>query len=147
MSQCTILAHVKKSDGTIVESKLFKDLLNYCSNRQEAKENYAVATNAEFLRMVADKAQYDDNGEITLESYAKIVDIDYDGMLDKLNTEIKAGEYNYKDAIEKLQSFNRGNPMRNKYMATLQYSDGKYTLSVVKRTKVERVGWLWWWSR
>lgn len=135
MSQCTLLAHVKKPDGTVVESKLFKDLLNYCASRQEAKENYAVATNAEFLRTVEDRVQYDENGEITLASYADIVNIDYDGMQDKLNKEIKAGEYEYKDAIEKLQSFNRSHPMRNKYLATLQYDNGKYNLSVVRHTK------------
>jgi hypothetical protein len=39
------LAHVRRPDGEVVESRLFKDLLHYTSNnRKLPKEYYAVGT-------------------------------------------------------------------------------------------------------
>ena len=58
MSKCTILAHVRNSKGEVVESKLFNDLLHYTSNRELAKEYYAVGTNSDFLNKVKDKAVF-----------------------------------------------------------------------------------------
>ena len=135
MSKCTVLAHVRKPDGSIVESKLFKDLLHYTANRQEAKEHYAVATNQDFINQVRDRLQFDENGEVTLESYKDIIGLEEgENVLQTLNSDIKSGVYDYGTAIHKVQDFNRTNPFRGSYMATLTYSDGQYRLSVVRRS-------------
>lgn len=139
MSKCTRLAHVRRSDGSIVESKLFKDLLHYTPSRAETKEHYAVATNKEFLERVADRAEFDENGEITFDSYREIVGMEENTKLvDILSKDVGAGVYDYNEAIGRLSSFNRDNPYRKTYMATLSYDkDGKYRLSIVKRTQAQ----------
>ena len=64
---CNIYAQCKNLQGEAVPSKLFKSLLEYSSNdRTFAKELYRVALNPSFLEKVRDKAQFDENGEITL---------------------------------------------------------------------------------
>ena len=41
---CSLKAHIKDSNGEVVESKLFSDLLHYTSDRGLTKEYYAVGT-------------------------------------------------------------------------------------------------------
>ena len=92
MSSCSLIPKVRKSDGTIVESKLFNSLLSYTNSRRQAKEYYAIGKNQEFLELVADKARFDENGEIkfnSLRTLAKL-DIEEDRIIDSLNKEIKA---------------------------------------------------------
>ena len=137
MSKCTILAHVKNSKGEIVESRLFKDLLHYTSDRGLAKEYYAVGTNNEFLNRVRDKAEFDENGEITFSSLQDLtkMNLDRDKLLNTLNKDIKAGTYSYQEAVNRLQSFNRNNTMNKKFMATIKENNSLYELSVVPRTE------------
>ena len=137
MSKCTILAHVRNSKGEIVESRLFKDLLHYTSNRELAKEYYAVGTNSEFLDRVRDKAEFDENGEITFNSLQDLtkMNLDRDKLLNTLNKDIKAGTYSYQEAVNRLQNFNRNNAMNKKFMATIKENNGLYELSVVPRTE------------
>ena len=138
MSKCTILAHVRRPDGSIVESKLFKDLLHYTASRSEAKEHYAVATNQDFLDKIRDRVEFDENGEVTFDSYKNIVGItESDKLLDTLNKDVQAGLYTYQEAIGRLQNFNRNNPFNTGYMATIVPSDNQYKLSVVKRTPAQ----------
>jgi hypothetical protein len=78
---CTIKAHVKRSDGTIVESKLFNDLLHYTSdNRKLAKEYYGVGTDERFLSRArgSEDFQTDENGEITFKSLRTLAEIDFE---------------------------------------------------------------------
>lgn len=137
MSKCTILAHVRNSKGEIVESRLFKDLLHYTSDRGLAKEYYAVGTNSDFLNKVRDKAKFDENGEITFNSLHDLTKMNLDGdkLLNTLNKDVKAGTYSYQEAVNRLQSFNRNNAMNKKYMATIKEDKGLYKLSVVPRTE------------
>lgn len=138
MSKCTILAHVRRPDGSIVESKLFKDLLHYTASRSEAKEHYAVATNQDFLNKIRDRVEFDENGEITFNSYKSIIGIEEDDkLLDTLNRDVQAGNYTYQDAIGRLQHFNRNNPFNKDYMATIVPNGNQYKLSVVKRTPTQ----------
>ena len=138
MSKCTILAHVRRPDGSIVESKLFKDLLHYTASRSEAKEHYAVATNQDFLDKIRDRVEFDENGEVTFNSYKNIVGItENDKLLDTLNKDVQAGLYTYQEAIGRLQNFNRNNPFNKGYMATIVPSGNQYKLSVVKRTPAQ----------
>ena len=141
MSKCTVLAHVRNSKGEVVESVLFKDLLHHLSDRGLAKEYYAVGTSQEFLDKVRDKAKFDENGEITLPSLISLanIDIPQQRLLATLNRDIKAGSYTYSDAVAKLQSFNRNNSFKDRFMATLKYDEttGKFNLSVVPRNANE----------
>lgn len=138
MSKCTILAHVRRSDGSIVRSKLFQDLLHYTANRSEAKEHYAVATNKDFIDMVADRVKFDENGEMTFDSYKDVVGMEENTKLSEtLNKDAGAGEYDYNEAIERLQTFNKTNPYRKSYMATINPTKTGYRLSVVKRTPAQ----------
>lgn len=138
MSKCTILAHVRRPDGSIVESKLFKDLLHYTPSRAEAKEHYAVATNKDFIDNVADRVQFDENGEMTFDSYKDVVGMQENTkLLETLSKDLGVGEFPYNEAIGKLQNFNRTNPFRKSYMATITPSRNGYKLSVVKRTPAQ----------
>lgn len=137
MSKCTILAHVRNSKGEVVESKLFNDLLHYTSNRELAKEYYAVGTNSDFLNKVKDKAEFDENGEITFNSLHDLtkMNLKQEQLLNTLNKDIKSGTYTYQEAVNRMQNFNRNNAMNKKYMATIKEDKGQYKLSVVPRTE------------
>lgn len=138
---CTILAHVRRPDGEIVESRLFKDLLHYTSNNRElAKEYYAVGTDEGFLSKVRDSEEFqtDENGELTfssLRSLAKI-DIETDKVVQVLNQDLGEGEYSYEEALSRIQEFNENNSWADKMLATMIPSGkGKYFVSVVPKIK------------
>lgn len=138
---CSIAAHVRNSNGEIVESKLFNDLLHYTSNNREiSKQYYKVGTSEEFLSKVRDREDYktDENGEITFESLNKIakIDLETDKVIEILNKDIKSGIYNYEDAIKKVQYFNEHNTLPDMAMATMVPSGkNSYFVSVIPITK------------
>lgn len=138
---CTILAHVKRPDGSVVESKLFNDLLHYTSNNRElAKEYYAVGTSEEFLSKAREfqEFQTDENGEITFSSlrYIAKIDIEGDKLLQVLNKDIGEGEYGYDEAVRRIQDFNDNNSFSDQVIATMfPTSSGKYYVTVVPQTK------------
>ena len=135
---CSLYAQVINANGEAVDSKLFKDLLSYTSNdRQLAKELYSVALSEEVLNKAGSKISYDENGEPTLKSLLEITKtkIDEDRIIQMCNNEIGAGNYDYQDAILKLQNFNKNSEWSNRFLATISpTSNGKYALSVVKRS-------------
>ena len=143
MGKCTILAHVRNPKGEVVESRLYGDLLHYTSNnRPLTKEYYAVGTNEEFLEKVREEAEFDENGEITFESLQKLakLQVDEDALIKVLNKDLGAGEMSYDEAVSKMAAFNRNSIHRNSYMATIKPSkDGKYSLSIVKKTKTNQI--------
>lgn len=135
-ASCELYFHTTNSNGEVVESKLFKDLLHYTSDRELSKEFYAVGINEGFLEKVADKAAFDENGEITFQSLRTLagLNIDKERELKTLNSDIGAGNYSYSDAMVRLQNFNRENPYNDKYMATVKLTEnGQYALSVVEK--------------
>ena len=140
-SSCTILAHVRRPDGTVVESRLFNDLLHYTSgNRELAKEYYAVGTSEEFLSKAREfqEFQTDENGEITFPSLRTIAKIDLktDQLLQVLNKDIGEGEYGYDDALRRIQDFNDNNTFADQVIATMfPTASGKYYVTVVPQTK------------
>lgn len=136
--KCSIKQRVKGPNGDMVESRLFNNLLHYAPNRDIAKEYYAVGTDSDFLSRVGNQAKYDENGEITFQSLVKLAEIDFnkDKVKDILNKDIEAGTYDYTDAISRLQSFNRNNPYRDNYLASImEREDGKVELRVVEKNK------------
>ena len=121
---CTILAHVRRPDGSIVESRLFNDLLHYTSNNRElAKEYYAVGTSEEFLSKAREYQEFqaDENGEITFNSLRHIakIDIESDKLLQVLNKDIGEGEYSYDEALRRIQDFNDNNTFSDQVVATM----------------------------
>lgn len=139
---CSLKCHVRNPKGEVVESRLFNDLLHYTSNNRElTKEYYGVGTNQEFLDKVQEKAKFDKNGQITLQSLRELTDlktyVEDKALLDMLNKDIGAGIYDYGEAMPKLQYFNRNSQFNDEFLATLeQTKDGKYRLHVVKNNRV-----------
>ena len=140
-ASCSIHPHVFNNEGQKVESNLFKEILKLTNNdRTLTKDLYfKVATNKDFIAKILDKADFDENGEITLSSFLKLskINIKDSKVLNYLNKEIKSGEYSYQQAINKLQDFNKNSQWKDKYMATIQKVGDNYRLSVVKRSSSE----------
>lgn len=140
-SSCTILAHVRRPDGEIVESRLFKDLLHYTANNRElAKEYYAVGTSESFLNKAREfkEFQTDENGEVTFSALRTIakMDIESDKLMQVLNKDIGEGEYEYEEALRRIQDFNDNNIFSDKVIATMYPADsGKYYVTVVPQIK------------
>lgn len=138
---CTILAHVRRPNGEIVESRLFNDLLHYTSNNRElAKEYYAVGTSEDFLSKAREYQEFqtDENGEITFSALRTIakMDIESDKLLQVLNKDIGEGEYSYDEALRRIQNFNDNNTFYDKVIATMfPTASGKYYVTVVPQTK------------
>lgn len=132
---CSIRNHVRNSQGELVESRLFNDLLSYLPSRDSAKEYYGVGTNQEFLSKVRDKARFDENGEITFNSLRKLakIDLSEEKIIANLNKEIGAGVLNYQEAVTKAKNFNANSQYNDDFMATLTYNEGKYDLHIVKK--------------
>lgn len=138
---CTILAHVRRPDGSIVESRLFNDLLHYTAdNRELAKEYYAVGTSEEFLSKAREYQEFqtDENGEITFNSlrYLAKIDIESDKLLQVLNEDIGEGEYSYDEALKRIQNFNDNNVFSDKVIATMfPTASGRYYVTVIPQSK------------
>ena len=135
--KCSIYAHCTNSKGEVVESRLFKDLLHYTSNNRElAKEYYGIGINPKFLEKVQGSAKFDENGEITFQSLRSLakLNVDKDILINTLNRDVNSGTYDYVEAVNRLQSFNRNSQFNNEFMATIKSTtDGKYYLSVVEK--------------
>lgn len=139
MASCTVKPYVQTRDGQMVESKLFNDLLHYSGNdRAFAKQYYGIATDPEFQKNFGSQLSYDsDTGEVTFKSLKSVLkfDIGKEKLLKTLNSDLGAGVYDYRQAIDKLQSFNRNSQYNDDYLATLKETeDGKYELSIVEKT-------------
>lgn len=138
---CTILAHVKRPNGEVVESRLFKDLLHYTSNNRElAKEYYAVGTSEEFITKAREfqEFQTDENGEITFSALRTIakMDIESDKLMQVLNKDIGEGEYSYDEALRRIENFNANNIFSDQVIATMfPTASGKYYVTVVPQTR------------
>lgn len=141
-NSCVFKPTVRNKKGEEVESKLFNDLLHFSSNDREfAKKWYYVGTHESFLSKNANRISYDENGEITFKSLKSLVTLDLseEKILDKLNKDIGAGEYEYGEAESLMTSFNSTSPYNNEYIATISpVENGKTRLKVVKKTKASQ---------
>ena len=129
MKSCKVLAQTKNKNGEVVQSKLFKDLLQYTNqDRKKATQLYRIAKDARFLELAGDTLQYDENGEVTVKSLIDVTGDSFsdDAVVKKLNKDIESGEYSFEAAISKLVSFNKDNPWNKDYMATLTRKGDKY---------------------
>lgn len=140
-NSCALNGHVKNSKGEVVQSKLWNDLLHHLSDRETTKEFYKVGTDNRFLDKVKDKAQFDENGEITFNSLRKLakIDVKQEKLIATLNDDIGSGIMEYDDAITKLLDFNRNSQFKDDYMATIKKKDNKYELFIVPKTTANQV--------
>ena len=133
---CAIIPRVRNSKGNIVDSKLFKDLLSYTSNRKDAVRLYLITKNTDFIRDWYPKLQLDDNNEPTLSSLLKKTDfselIPEKTLLEKLNKQIGAykkgmnrlalwvnNDKNYQMLKERAINFNTTSEFKEDYVASV----------------------------
>lgn len=137
-ASCELFPHCINPKGEVVESKLFKDLLHYTSDRGIAKEFYAVGTNKDFIEQVEDNAEFDDNGEMTFQSLKNLsnLNIEKEKEIAILNKELGVGEYSYEEGMAKLQNFNKNSPYNDKYLGTISSLDnGKFRISLAEKNE------------
>ena len=148
MSTCVMTPKVQNKSGIFVESILYNDLLNISDNDREFASNiYALSKEQNFQDLIKERAEYDVNGELTLETFVnnKVLTIKKDGknvtvpeekILTALNNRL--GSHQTESVIEgvlsRVTEFNRNNP-NGKYMATIVEEDnGDFRPIVVKKT-------------
>lgn len=139
---CNICAQVRNSNGDMVDSRLFKDLLHYTSNdRDLTKRLYKIGTSSEFLNAAGSKIETDENGEVTLKTLLKATDttLKQESVIAACNKDItgnkEGASYGFQEAVERLQNFNRNHAFKEGYMATIKRNkDNTYYLHVVKRS-------------
>lgn len=68
VKSCSIIPTVKSKDGFTVESRLFKDLLSYTSNREETRRIYLITKSENFIQKWNPRLEMDENSEPTFRS-------------------------------------------------------------------------------
>lgn len=133
---CAIIPRVVNKNNEKTESRLFRDLLSFLPNRQEAVRIYQITKNPEFDIKYRDILTYDDNNEPTIKSL-----IDKAGLnkqvnnatiIEKLNRQVghyKKGtpDVNYipdtrenRDKLyDKAIEFNENSDFRDQYVAVV----------------------------
>lgn len=134
---------VENSKGEVVDSGLFKGLLSlFPGNREEAWRHYDIATDAGFLNANDGKLTFDENGEVSLQSYIEAIGMHEPNfpMEKALNAELHKGAYSFQEAIEKVSAFNRKQQKDSKYIATLRpgKKKGQYEIFVAQNTEAEK---------
>lgn len=132
-ASCAIIPRVLNRRNEKVESRLFKDLLSFLPNRQEAVRVYHITKNPEFSTKFQDKLKFDDNGEPTVRSLIDIglnKQINDATIINKLNRTI--GHYkkgsndlsyipdtreNRNSLYDKAIEFNETSDFNDKYVA------------------------------
>lgn len=134
--KCAIIPQVRNSKNEVVSSRLFKDLLAYAPNRQEATRIYLITKSSDFVTNWNPRLQMDENGEPTLSSLLKKTNlknvIGEQKILRNLNEEIghyhKTGrtklylnnDGNYRMLVQKAIQFNTQSEFREDYVASVE---------------------------
>lgn len=74
MAHCIYIPTITDQNGNQIESKLFRDLQNYTSDREVTKALWAL-TQVPSVVKTLEGIEYDSNGEVTLESLDKAISI------------------------------------------------------------------------
>ena len=139
---CSLTCNVKDSKGNVKVSALWEDLSKFFKgDRRQAVTHYFLTKDSNFLRENSDILEFDVDGEVTIASLKKALERDgeYSDLsnartLEHLNKEIKAGRYDYSEALDNVLKFNKSNQFREGFMATLKKeADGSYSVKVVER--------------
>ena len=140
--KCSLTCNVRDARGNVKVSALWDDLAKFFKgDRREAVTHYFLTKDSNFLRENSDVLEFDADGEVTIASLKKALERDgeYSNLsnartLEHLNKEIKAGKYEYSEALDNVLKFNKQNQFNQDFMATLKREeDGKYTVKVVER--------------
>ena len=134
--KCAVIPQVRNNKNEIVSSRLFKDLLTYLNNRQEASRIYLITKSSQFINEWNPKLKLDDNGEPTIGSLLKKTNlkdfVDSQKILKRLNEEI--GHYhregrpklylnnddNYRMLVQRAIQFNTQSDFREDYVASVE---------------------------
>lgn len=145
---CAITPTVRNKKGEIKDSKLFKDLLSFTSNRKDAVNLYLRTKSAEFIKKYNSQLSLDENGEPTIKSL-----LDKTGMekvipenkvIERLKRNIgfyKKGtneinlipntKENYNKLKQKAISFNQNSEFKDDYVALVRKTnDSSYKESI-----------------
>lgn len=138
MAHCIYIPTIKSSDGTQIESQLFKDLQQHTGDRQMSKVLWGL-TQVKSIMDSLEGIQYDQNGEVTIESLDLVFDINSlaEGPTSliserkKLGALDRQGEPILHDSSEqitqKVIDFNKANP---DLVATVDKVGDKYSMNV-----------------
>lgn len=142
--KCSLTCNVKDPrTGKVKVSALWEELSKiFKGDRRAAVAHYFLTKNSNFLRENSDVLEFDADGEVTITSLKKALEKDgeYSNLsnarvLEHLNREIKAGKYEYSEALDNVLKFNKQNQFNKDFLATLKREeDGKYSISVVERS-------------
>ena len=162
--KCTIIPSVINQEGKEESSRLFKDLLAFTKNREEAKSLYLRTKSAEFVNEWVPRLniELDGNGEPTIESLLDKTNltskIGTGKILEKFNRDI--GHYpkgfnrprlylmteeNYKMLTSKARTFNNSSPYRRQFVANVhkildnESSRVFYSIGVEYRDKINSI--------
>lgn len=123
------------------DSRLFTELASYTGNDETAKDLWSLAQVKEFTDNLSN-LEYDENGEITFDSFASAINIkEYlKGNISLQGLKREAGAVNKKGdiikydnpekAIDKAVSFNKDN---SNYVASVYKNDDGYSINVEKK--------------
>ena len=139
-NSCVICPQCRNKKGEVVDSNLFKNLMEYSSHdRSFSKKMYALSMDKTFLSSYGDRLEFDENNEPTLKSLLAVskTTIESNKVIDMLNKQLVAGVYSWNEAVHRVQQFNASNNGWNTdYMATAHRTNKGYEIEVVKRTAV-----------
>ena len=108
-NSCVRIPQCRREDGTLVNSGLFLDLLEYSNNdRKFAKQMYALAKNEDFVDRFKSQLDFDENGEPTLRSLFAVskVSLNEEKIIAMLDKQLGAGEYSWEEALALVEKFN-----------------------------------------
>jgi len=143
-ASCSLTCNVKDPrTGKIEVSSLWEDLSKFFKgDRRQAVTHYFLTKDNNFLRENSDILEFNVDGEVTISSLKKALERDgeYSNLSnartrEHLNRELKAGKYDYSEALDNVLRFNKSSQFNDNWMATLKKeNDGKYSIEVVERT-------------
>ena len=140
--KCSLTCNIRDSKGNIKVSTLWKELSRFFKeDRRQAVAHYFLTKDNNFLLENSNVLEFDVDGEVTIVSLKKALEAggEYTKLsnsvtLGLLNEELRAGKYDYSEALDNVLKFNRSNQFREGFMATLKRdADGKYSIKVVER--------------
>ena len=116
--KCSLTCNVRDSRGNVKVSALWDELSKFFKgDRRAAVTHYFLTKDSNFLRENSDVLEFDADGEVTIASLKKALERDgeYSDLsnartLEHLNREIKAGKYDYSEALDNVLKFNKQNP-------------------------------------
>ena len=143
---CTWIPQVKRNDGTITDSKLFKELAIFIKNRKELVYTYTITKNSKFIEKINPLLELDDTNEPTLKSLIATTDfidrlpeeniLKYSYKSIEASPELVDNTYNNRvDLQTKINTFNSTSMFKNFYIATLAYKESGLYIDIKKKTK------------